>query len=468
MELEVYNKIHEFYLDNLEVLAKKQVKEKYVPPKLWRFIRHLKRRQVKLMNSNVMTENQWLFARKGNKEIQNLVFQQHEDIPSPRLHENVLYYNIIMARMEEVFKKENPRLIETSENASINHFYSKNTKIMKRGAINDVKIVPENISFTDTIEIIPHANEINTRKNMRKPSVMLLRGQNNEEESAHEQNVVNISNLRHDSNLMSNNNQAFLHLFRDNTTQNLIFIERKIDNKGKEVEFDQDFILCTVFGYKNVYVKEEDDIFEIFIPVKRKDYNEQHKFTRNLLNGYKTGSEYSQYDSSYEESPQLVSHGRAYTDTNKFSTIVPRGLIRKKTYDKSWSIEEDSEDFSKEDPYKSNKGKDWLLNIETRTNKQRSEFDRLCIDNKKNSNKSIIETIKCKNQIETFLTPDTYDEVKQSFKRTKYRFVTRKQRTTEFKYNTSSIEEKSKYSSSSSIRKRDNNLSLRRFVSDEK
>ena len=331
IETDVYDKIHELYLDNLEALAVDMVKDRHVPPKLRRFIRHLKRRQVKLMNLNVMTENPWLFARNSRKEIQNLVFQQHEDIQSPRLHENVLYHNIIMARIEEVLERENPTLIEPSEEISNNNFQSRNTKLMKRGAINDIKIEPEIIPLTDTIEVIPHANEINKQKMIRKPTVMQLR-EKEEEESDNEQNAENIENSsipRNDSN--PNSNQVILNMFRRNTTQNLVFIERKFDDRGEEVEFDQDFILCTVFGYKNVYIKEEDDIFEIFIPVKRNDYTEQHEFTRNILNGYRSGSEYSQCETSFEESPQIISHRRVSIDTHKFSTIMPRGIIRKKT-----------------------------------------------------------------------------------------------------------------------------------------
>ena len=98
---------------------------------------------------------------------------------------------------------------------------------MKIGAISDVKIEPENISFTDTIEVIPHANEMNKRKNMRKPTIIQLREQD-DEEIFHEENVENTSNLIHDSNFMSNNNQAFLHLFRSNTTQNSIFMNVKL------------------------------------------------------------------------------------------------------------------------------------------------------------------------------------------------------------------------------------------------
>ena len=100
--------------------------------------------------------------------------------------------------------------------------------------------------------------------------------------------------------------------------------------------------------------------------MKRKDYNELHEFTRNLLNGYKTGSEYSEYELSYEESPKLISHRGVSINTNKFSTIMPRDFIRRKTLNRSWSIEEDLEDFLEENSYKLNIGKNRLVTPEKR------------------------------------------------------------------------------------------------------
>lgn len=227
MEPETFNQIYIHYLDRLEQLAKCMIKKKDTSEKLKQIIAYYKKHKVSYLNMNYRSENPWLFASNCRKDIQNLVFQQHEDIPSPRLHENVLYHNIIMARLEEIIERNTKIFIDHSEDTST-LFLSRNAPLMKMGAIKDTKFEPENIPLTNEIDvIIPHANEINKNKMMRKPTVMQIKNQ-----SEHKEEYDSDLTLREHS-----------HMYNHTQTQNLVFIEQKVDESGKEVEFDQDFIL---------------------------------------------------------------------------------------------------------------------------------------------------------------------------------------------------------------------------------
>lgn len=93
-----------------------------------------------------------------------------------------------------------------------------------------------------------------------------------------------------------------------------------------------------------MYIKDEDDVFEIFIPIKRNDYKEQGLLTQVLLNGnnklssigYRSESSYSQYEvSSNESSEGIANFLKKRNQSSLPLKISPRRrLIKKSTLKK--------------------------------------------------------------------------------------------------------------------------------------
>ena len=66
-------------------------------------------------------------------------------------------------------------------------------------------------------------------------------------------------------------------------------------------EFDPDFLLSTVFGYQAMLIRTTEGMFHVFEPVKRRSYRNENQFAQNLLNGYRSQSEFSGYEETSEE-----------------------------------------------------------------------------------------------------------------------------------------------------------------------
>ena len=125
-------------------------------------------------------------------------------------------------------------------------------------------------------------------------------------------------------------------------TSKLIFEENTDDAivESSEIsicEFDPDFLLSTVFGHQAMLIKTTNGMFHIFEPVKRKSYRNENQFAQNLLNGYKSQSEFSGYEESSEElnGPFMQKNKNSYRSSilspsgKNGNKITPRAILRK-------------------------------------------------------------------------------------------------------------------------------------------
>lgn len=142
-----------------------------------------------------------------------------------------MYHDIIMARLEKILEIHTKNFIDNSEDSSP-HFLSRNTPLLKMGAIEESKFEPESILATNEINVITHhANEINKNQMMRKSKIM----QNNDQRTHKEEDDKDPFPREY--------SHMYNHTHPHDQTQNLIFIEQKVDKNGNEVEFDKNFIL---------------------------------------------------------------------------------------------------------------------------------------------------------------------------------------------------------------------------------
>ena len=200
-----------------------------MPKKLNRYIRYLQKRHDNLLNMNNKHENPWLFERNSRREIRNIVFLETEESPSPRLHSNTNYQRMLIEKMDEIMEKQRQKEIAegspcSSQADPLRRKYTLAKRPSLIHSIDEKGAVP----MSSNLNVIPHANEIIDKKYIRTPT------------------AITIKDFRH-----SETAESPIPI-RRTITHNLMFLRNKSDFEDSQIEFDQDFILCTVFGYKNV------------------------------------------------------------------------------------------------------------------------------------------------------------------------------------------------------------------------
>ena len=206
------------------------IKIKKMSSKFKRYEKHMINHQAKSISESMHSEHYIMFQRYARREIQNLVFLQTEPIYSPRLHNNFLLQSMMNTRLDElidklVFMKVN----EPSDITSIGHSLIKDLKLIRRPSIMTTREEEGSVPLSKTLNVIHHANDVTPKRFSRIHSIMTVK---EKEES--------FSTSSEKSNTISKE------------ANNLIFIEKQDQERESQPQFDPDFILWTVFGYKNV------------------------------------------------------------------------------------------------------------------------------------------------------------------------------------------------------------------------
>lgn len=227
--MKVFNKIYDIFLGNHSTLSRKVLKKKRNSKILTQSVKYLHQKELQHLNTSIREGNRWLFDKNSRKEIQRLVFSDADAPNTPLLHNNIFYQQLILIRMEEILELQKPKEAgETSRMSSQVRLLRRNLTLSKRSSVAKSREDEGAVPLSAQLNVIPHANEMTDKKFMRTPTIFSA-----------------AKEFRRTSSIISP-------LLKQKTTQNLMFLDTGANPIDSNVLFDQDFILCTVFGYKNV------------------------------------------------------------------------------------------------------------------------------------------------------------------------------------------------------------------------
>ena len=237
-----------------------------------------------------------------------IIFDNQQEITSPRVYNNINNQRLIFIRIEQLVQKLDSK---TYIDPIAQHFTPNvQNKMTGPQTTNKKQMKATNsVAFSEELEVIKHADKKPMRKSSRNPTSITKNSKGRD---------VNTSSMQksHMSKMIFNKEG-----FREE--ENL---------EDTTLKFDPDFLLSAVFGYREILIRTPEGIFSIFEPIKRRNYTNEHEFTKNLLNGYKSGSEFSGFEeSSVESEDENNAEIRNKGSKKGYKQITPRGIIRRQT-----------------------------------------------------------------------------------------------------------------------------------------
>lgn len=156
------------YLDNLSKISKKMVKLRKNSKVFAKFEDDMVKRHRIFINESTRNENSWLFNRNSRLEIQKLIFLQTEEITSPRLHNNMQFYDLLSLRIEVLIQRHiywNQK--EVDEETSVNQSLIRKMRVSRKKSTVLPRDEEGSVPLSRTVNVINYQSNINLKKYLK-------------------------------------------------------------------------------------------------------------------------------------------------------------------------------------------------------------------------------------------------------------------------------------------------------------